>query len=59
MKLIDQIQDGGDEMRRHLYKWTMRTLDQLPAADRKVMSEISCETFFNDLEHTFKQKRSG
>ena len=64
MKLIDQIQDGGDEMRRHLYKWTMRTLDQLPAAERKVMSEISCETFLNDLEHTgliikLKQKRSG
>jgi len=64
MKLIDQIQDGGDEMRRDLYKWTMRTLDQLPAAERKVMSEISCETFLNDLEHTgliikLKQKRSG
>ena len=27
MKLIDQIQDGGDEMRRH-FQWTMRTLDQ-------------------------------
>jgi hypothetical protein len=50
IKLIDQIQDGGDEMRRH-FKWIMRTLDQLPAADRKVMSEISCETFFSDADH--------
>jgi hypothetical protein len=50
MKLIDQIPDGEDEMRRH-FKWTMRTLDQLPAADRKVMSEISCETFFKDVEN--------
>jgi hypothetical protein len=63
MKLIDQIQDGGDEMRRH-FQWTMRTLDQLPAADRKVMSEISCETFFSDADHAGllikrKQKRSG
>jgi hypothetical protein len=49
-KLIDQIRDGGDEQRRHLFKWTMSTLDQLSAADRKVMTEISCETFFKDLE---------
>jgi hypothetical protein len=49
-KLIDQIRDSGDEQRSHLFKWTMSTLDQLSAADRKVMTEISCETFFKDLE---------
>ena len=49
MKMIDQIQDGGDEMRRD-FKWIMRTMDILTATDRKVMTDISCETFFKDLE---------
>jgi hypothetical protein len=49
-KMIDRIRDGGDEQRRHFFKWTMSSLDQLSAAGRKVMTEISCETFFKDLE---------
>ena len=48
-KLIDQIRDGGDEERRHFFKWTS-TLDHLSAADRKVMSEITWESFIKDLE---------